>query len=148
MSEFYISITNEEMAKQIDVLLNSYNKLYKQHNIYTILNANTKYFVELLSSPAIDKKVIGCVGLWEEYSTLSKIKHVCVDQRYRRFGVARKLIKLAIENSPTDLVYMTIREDNNPSLYLAKSLGFVFVTKEYCRDHFIITVARRKECGH
>jgi ribosomal protein S18 acetylase RimI-like enzyme len=144
MSEFYISITNEEMATQIAALLNSHNRLYKRHNTNTILNSNTKYFVELLSSPAIDKKVVGCAGLRQDYPTLSNIKHVCVDPIYRRFGVARKLMKTAIENSPTDLVYMTIREDNKPSLYLAESLGFVFVTKEFKADHFVITVARRK----
>ena len=144
MSEFYISITNKEMATQIASLLNSYNHLYKQHDTYTILNSNTRYFVELLSSPAIDKRVVGCVGLRQDYPTLTNIKHVCVEPMYRRFGVARKLIKMAVENSPTDLVYMTIREDNKPSLYLSKSLGFVFVKKEFNKDHFVITVARRR----
>ena len=144
MSEFYISVSNQFMASEIAMLLNSHNKLYKKHDMYTILNGNVKYFVELLSSPAIDKRIVGCVGLQHEYTNLSKIKHVCVDQKYRRFGVARKLILMAMENSPTDSVYMTIREDNLPSLYLAKSLGFHFVRKEYNQDHYVITVARRK----
>ena len=144
MSEFYIPISNEEMAEQIAKLLNSYNHLYKTHDKHTILNSDVKYFVELVSSPAIDKRVVGCVGLRQDYPTLTNIKHVCVDPTYRRFGVARKLIETAIANSPTDQVYMTIREDNKPSLYLAKSLGFVYVTKEFKNDHFVITVARRK----
>lgn len=145
MAEFYVPITNTFFATQIAELLNKHNNLTVVHDVNSILSTNTRYFVELVSAPAIEKRVVGCVGLAPGYHpTLSKIKHVCIDPTYRRFGVARKLVETAISNCNTEYVYMTIREDNIPSQKMAESLGFVFVQKDWKKDHFVITVGRRK----
>ena len=79
-----------------------------------------------------------------EAFNLSKIKHVCVDPTYRRFGVAKRLIETALSNCPSEYVCMTIRDDNKGSLKMAERLGFVFVQKNWMKDHFVITVGRRK----
>ena len=144
MAEFYVPITNEFFASQIAELLNKHNKLTVVHNTNTILASNTRYFVELVSAPAIEKRVVGCVGLEPYEPQLSRIKHVSTDPTYRRFGVARRLIDTALANCPTEYVFMTIREDNVGSFKLAESLGFVFVRKDWKKDHFVITVGRRK----
>ena len=145
MAEFYVPITNNFFATQIAELLNKHNKLTVVHSAGSIMGSNTKYFVELLSSPAIEKRVVGCVGLQYEPTGLSKIRHVCIEPEYRRFGVAKSLVELAIQNASTDYVYMTIREDNIPSLKLAKSLGFIEAQRIWKKDHYVICVSRRKK---
>lgn len=140
MANFYMSLTNINIATQIATLLNTYNLLYKQHSTYTIRNNIANYFVELNQD-----KVIGCAASVSEYGgALGKIFHICVDYRYRKKGIANKLVKLAIQNCNTDYVYMTIREDNIASSNMAKKLSFIFVNKTWSRDHYVITVGRRK----
>lgn len=139
MAEFYVSISRDEMAKQIAALVNSYNKLYKKHTAFSILRDKASYFVE-----TIGDKVIGCTGLSRRYPNLSEIKHVCISPAHRRKGVAKKLINLAIANCSTEYVYMTINENNLPSLMMAKSLGFVVIRQDWRSDHYVITVGRRK----
>lgn len=145
MAEFYVPITNHFFASQIAELLNKYNNLNVVHNAQTIQSSKTKYFVELVSSPAIEKKIIGCVGLVPEPNGLARIKHVCIDPTYRRYGIAKGLVELAISQANSDYVYMTIREDNIPSLKMAKSLGFVPAQRLWKKDHYIICVGRRKQ---
>lgn len=140
MANFYVSLSNNSIAKQIATLLNTHNLLYKQHNEYTIQHNAANYFVELNQD-----EVIGCVASIPEYGgVLGKIFHICVNPKYRRRGIAQKLIRLAMQNCNTDYVYMTIRDDNVASLYMAKKLGFVFVNKYWSKNHYVITVGRRK----
>jgi hypothetical protein len=51
-----------------------------------------------------------------------------------------------IQMSPSlENVYMTVREDNFASLGLAASIGFVYVTKNWFRDHWTLTLGRRRD---
>lgn len=138
MTEFFVSLSKEKMAHDIASMLNSFNKLYKVHTVQTILSDNTDYFVEVDGG-----KVVACVGLKKREPQLSELRHLCVVPSKRRLGLAGNLILLAMSNCSTDYVYMTIREDNIPSLKLAKSLGFVFVDKKWRLDHNVITVGRK-----
>lgn len=140
MAEFYVSLSQREMAIQIATLVNVHNKLYKRHTERTIFKDKADYFVEIV----IDQ-VVGCVGLSQRDTNLSEIKHVCVHPHFRQRGIGKKLVNLAIANCKTDYVYMTIREDNIPSLKMAQSLGFVPVKKHWNVDHFVVTVGRRKD---
>ena len=85
------------------------------------------------------------MGLIKEYPTLSKIYHICTHPEHRRLGLARKLVNLALDNCETEYAYMTIREDNIPSLNMASSMGFKFVNKAWSKshDHIVIAVGRR-----
>ena len=139
MAEFYVALSAVEMARQAADLLNKNNQLYTTHNAGTLQTSDAKYFTEIYGS-----KVVGCAALLKETSGLSKIFHICVDNAYRRKGIAKKLVCLAIDNCETDLIYMTIREDNIPSLTLAASLGFVFAEQKWSRDHWVYTVGRAK----
>ena len=89
--------------------------------------------------------MIGCASQIQEYDTLTKIQHICVLSAYRNKGIARKLTELAIANSDTEYVYMTVREDNIASLHLANSAGFVYVRKHWFRDHWTLTLGRRRD---
>ncbi len=138
MAEFYVSVSQNEMAQQIAALLNTHNKLYKFHTVRTILKDKADYFVEV-----VHNKVVGCVGLSRRDTNLSEIKHVCVCTDFRQRGIARKLINLAAAHCAADYIYMTIRNDNIPSLKMAQSLGFVPVKNHWSIDHHVITVGRR-----
>lgn len=146
MSEFYVSISRKGMAQQIAALINQHNKLYKNHTSYSVMNNNVDYFVEI-----VHNVVVGCANLSKKFHNSSEIKHICVEPKFRRNGIAKKLVLLAIANCSTEYVYMRIRDDNLPSLMLAKTLGFVPVGQYWSADHFVITVGRKRNyeytCG-
>lgn len=138
---FYITLSEDSIAEQIALLLNQHNKLKKVHNVYSILNGTSDYFIET----HLDR-VIGCAALDDAlYAEHSRIKHVCVAPEYRRMGIAKKVINTAINNCSTKYVYATIRQENLPSLNLWASLGFVYI-KEMCNG-FIVTVGRKTRNG-
>lgn len=138
MAEFYVSLSNNEMAAQIAGLINTYNQLSKAHTIYSVLNSMAKYFVEV-----INDRVIGCTALIKEEENLSRNFHTCVSPEFRRRGVARKLKLLAIQNCDTNYIFSTVRENNTPSINMNLSLGYVFVNKIWARDHYVLTLGRR-----
>jgi ribosomal protein S18 acetylase RimI-like enzyme len=138
MAEFFASLSKREMARDVSRMLNEFNRLYVRHDADSIMSSATDYFVEINNG-----RVIGCAGLLKKEKTLSEIKHLCVSPAYKRHGIGRKLALLAIANCDTDYVCMNVREDNVPSLKLAQSLGFVYVTKRWNKDHHVITVGRK-----
>lgn len=138
MANFYISLSNAEIATQIAGLLNQHNKLRKTHNTTTIMYSNANYLVE-----ADRNKIVGCVAV-EKKDNITLIKHVSVHPNYRRMGISSKLINLAINSCNTVYIYMTIRDDNLVSLLMAVKLGFILLKSERAGDHNIITVGREK----
>jgi len=139
MADFYISLSDNEIASQIAALLNANNQLLIKHNAASIKGGSAVYFIEIGGAA----QVIGCAGLAIEQPILSKIFHVCTHPDYRRRGIAKKLVGLALSNCRTDNVYMTIREDNLPSLTMASSLGFQILQRIWSIDHWVIVVGRR-----
>ena len=137
MTEFYVSVSHDEMAQQIADLVNTHNQLYKQHTAYSITNSIAKYFVEV-----VQDKVIGCTALVKEEEKLSRNFHTCVHPSFRRQGIARKLKLLAIQNCDTNYIFSTVREDNQPSINMNLSLGYIFVNKIWSRDHYVLTLGR------
>ncbi len=151
MADFYISLSNSEIASQIAVLLNTYNQLYVKHDMTTIKGSTSNYFIEVGRTAQELSQVVGCVGLKKEFPTLSKIHHISVHPDFRRLGVAKKLINIAVQNCETSHVYMTIRGDNSPSLRMASSLGFNLIDRKWSRDYnHIVIIAGRKTilCQH
>ena len=140
MAEFYVSLSTTEIATQVALLINKYNLWNTKYTTNTIYSSPAYYFVELINS-----QVIGCVSILKICSTLSKIQHICVIPEFRCKGIATKLTDLAIGTCNTDYLYMTIREDNIPSLNLAKTLGFTYIKKHWFKDHYTITVGRRRK---
>ena len=140
MAEFYVSLSHNEMAKQIADLVNTHNQLYKKHTTYSVLNSVARYFVEV-----VNDKVIGCTALVKEEENLSRNFHTCVSPAFRRKGIARKLKLLAIQNCNTSYIFSTVREDNTPSINMNLSLGYVFVNKIWSKDHYVLTLGRSGE---
>ena len=142
MANFFVSLTNEEIAKQIANLINKHNCLYVKHNGFTIASRTTDYFVEIFGN-----EVVGCASITKENNNWSVIKYVCVKPEFRRKGIANKLVSLSIQNCKTKYVYMTIREDNTASLRMANKLEFATMKQEWSRNHYLIIVGRKVEHG-
>ena len=138
MAEFYVTLSQREIAKQIANLLNRYNRLYTYHTEYSIMSSAANYFVEIA-----EDKVVGCAALLKEYPELSKSYHTSVLPEYRRKGLGAKLLLTSINNCDTPYVYGTIREDNTASLGLVGKLGWKFIRKDWNIDHYIITMANK-----
>jgi len=138
MAEFYVTLSQQEIARQIANLLNKYNKLYIYHTDHSIINSAADYFVEIVGD-----KVVGCTALLKEYPTLSKSYHASVLPEYRRKGLGTKLLLTAMNNCSTPYIYGTIREDNVASLRLVDKLGWKSIRRDWERDHYVITVANK-----
>jgi ribosomal protein S18 acetylase RimI-like enzyme len=138
MSQFYVSLSEDEMARDIAALLNAHNKLTVTHSADTIKRGYVTYFTEVSL-----RRVVGCVGLAHE-ATGSRIKHLCVHPAFRGHGIAKRLVQMAIDNSQHTMIFMTIRDDNAECLALAKSMGFVEWKKTWRVDHYVVLVGRNK----
>jgi ribosomal protein S18 acetylase RimI-like enzyme len=139
MAEFYVSVSERSMAEQISNMLNQHNKWATKFSAQSLIMTPARYFVELENTI-----VVGCASHLRQYDTLTKIQHICVLPQHQRRGIAKRLTNIAIDNSETEFVYMTIREDNIASLSLAQSLEFRYITKHWFRDHWTLTFGRRK----
>ena len=137
MATFYTSLSKEEMAIQIATLLNQANRLLKVHSKATILNSHSIYFVEIC-----EKNVVGCVALTKVSATYSMVHHASVRPEYRKKGVGKKLLSLAVNQCETPMVYGRIRDDNVPSLKMSFSVGFKFIQKEPKQNYNLILVGR------
>jgi ribosomal protein S18 acetylase RimI-like enzyme len=137
MAEFFVTLSAEEMASQIADMLNKHNRLTVTHSGPSLIYAPGKYFAEVEGD-----RVVGCIAIVPE-KDITRLCHVCVLPEKRRSGIARKLMNIAIKNSPTPYIYGTIREENMASLNMVYSLGFVFVKKDWHQDHNVIMVGRR-----
>ncbi len=140
MSKFYVSLSRGEMASQIASLINKYNKLYKKHNRYTVLNNGMNYFVEVVHCT-----VVGCSGTIKRSNQITEIKHVCTNPAYRQRGIAKKLVNISIANCDTEFVYISVREDNVASLSMVTSLGFSVLEKRWSVDHYVIILGRMRD---
>jgi len=137
MAEFYMSLPAESIAQQVADLLNDHNKLTKKHSVFSILGSPAKYFLEIAGD-----KVVGCSATVKEGTQLTRQFHLCVHPKFRRQGIAKKLKQMSLNSVETPFVYVTIRDDNKPSLNLNYSFGFVFVNKIWAANHYVITLGR------
>jgi len=140
MVEFYVSLSNHDIAQQVTTMVNTYNRWYTKLSTQALLISSASYFTEIECN-----RVVGCASFVHEYNNYTKIQHICVLPSHRQRGIAHRLSELAIANSKTEYVYMTIREDNISSIKLAKSLKFVYIKKHWFRDHWTLTFGRRRE---
>lgn len=144
VNKFNMTLSDLDIASQIASLLNDNNRLTKTHSSYTILNDPASYFIELIGS-----QIVGCVGLYKT-TPMDKIIHLSVHKQYRRLGIAKKLLKVALTNSIHDVLYMSIREDNTSCLNLAHSFGFkqVAYIPKYTYNIFSLCLFRRNNAYH
>jgi len=135
MANFYMTLSTEEISRQIAELLNNNNKLTRYHSIHTLKLDKGAYFVDIVGG-----QVIGCSAIHQENDQLTRQFHLCVHPNFRRLGIGRKLKLAALAHIVTPYVYITIREDNIASINLNMSLGFVLVKKDWAGDHNVLTL--------
>lgn len=135
--KLHLTLSKQEIASQIAILINTYNGWKISYNFQSILNSNINYFVELNQN-----LVIGCIGLQYENNLNSKIVHLCVHNLYRRKGIGKKLITTVINNCKTNEINTQIRNTNFNSLYLFYRLGFTNKSRFYIGQNLIICVSK------
>lgn len=146
MIKFRHIIEELHVARLIATLLNKYNMLKKFHTEYSILENKTEYITNITF---VQNAFIlnGCVGIELLDIETSLLKHLCVDENFRRQKIAEKLLKKALTKVKTKYIIMNIRHTNIPSLTLASKLGFV-VDSYYKRDNYFILTVKRETYIH
>jgi RimJ/RimL family protein N-acetyltransferase len=48
-----------------------------------------------------------------------------------------------MDNCETQYIYGTIRGDNAPSIKLVDKLGWKFIRRDWNKDHWVITMAKK-----
>ena len=142
MDKFNILLDNNEVAKQIATLLNSYNRLTKLHTSQSILNSNIKYFIKegIINSEMV---VVGCVGAMLITTNAIYIKHLSIHNAFRKQGIATSLLKKVQISFPNiKYFYMDIRSDNYASLYLAEKEKFLITKIKPQIGYNIVTVGK------
>ena len=146
MIKFRHIIDDLSVARQIATMLNQYNMLKTFHTEYSILDSKTEYIINI-SSTQNNFVLNGCIGIEFLDSEKSLIKHLCVDEGFRRQKIAENLLKKALTCAKTKCIIMNIRHTNMASLSLASKFGFV-VDSFYKRDNYFILTVKRETYIH
>lgn len=131
------SLQDEEIARQLALLINQHNKLNNTKGWRDILNSKTTYVIETHG-----KQVIGACGIHRQSYSLSEVKHLVVRPQWRGKGLGRFLVKKAIGRGETPILYATVREDNLPSLKVFTSTGFTDAGTYSNPDHKVRLLIR------
>ena len=137
MSNFYMTLSADEISRQVAGLLNTHNKLFTTHSAYSIMHGLANYFVETYGD-----KIVGCSAIIQETETVTRQFHLCVDPAFRRQGIARRVKRASLKHVKTPFVYVTIREDNAASIALNVSEGFKLVKKDWSRGYYVLVFAK------
>lgn len=117
---FVLSISNKEIAKQIAILLNKYNKLTIKYNTEEILLSPDTYVIETEAGT-----VTGVAAINKKAYAVSELHHVVVHPAFRKRGIAKHLVITALNKSSTPIVYATIRSENKASINVFTYCGFI-----------------------
>ena len=134
---FAFGIPESEIAKQVAELINGHNQLAQLRMPQDILLATTTYILEIQG-----KRVLGVCGVDRQSYTFTEIKHLVVRPQFRRKGIARFLVSRAASQAATQLIFASIRGDNQSSLTLFKSLGFEPSANYPTKDHEVIILTK------
>jgi len=142
MPKFVLTISNNEIAKQIADLLNSGKQLWFHQMPQGILGNPIEYLVEL-----DQQKVIAVVGLELKAPQVTEIKHLVVHPDYRKRGLGKKMLEFAIMHAKTNYVFGTVGVDNVENIRNNFRVGMVPIGKYRNNRRMIIVFARRRSNG-
>lgn len=134
---FLSSLSSYEIGRQIAGLLNDFNHLGSKRSAHDVCRSRTDYIVETNGL-----YVAGAIGVDRQSYTFTELKHLVVHPRYRKQGIAKYLIEQAVNTVDTKMLFVTVREDNHPSLNLFTSLGFVRGGGYEAEEHKVILLVR------
>jgi len=136
-NKFYHGISQVNISKQVAGLLNDYNNLSTKRSGEDLAHSRVSYVVETHG-----KWVIGAIGIDRQSYTFTEIKHLVIHPQWRGKGIAKFLIKRALNISDTRMAYATVRDDNYISLEIFEKLGFSRAESYVSEDHKVIILAR------
>jgi len=139
MSKFKLTVTVDTIAAQIANLLNMGGQLLYHFNETSVLKNKVQYLIELDGN-----KITGVIGLELKTPRVTEIKHLCVHPDYRRRGLGKKLLELAIKATKTEFLYGTVRDDNHVNIRNNFRVGMKPIGKFRGRGCNVIIFARRK----
>lgn len=142
MSKFSLTISNNEVAKQIADLLNSGKQLWFHQMPQAILGNPIEYLIEL-----DQQKVIAVVGLERKAPQVTEIKHLVVHPNYRKRGLGKKMLELGIRNAKTEYVFGTVGIDNVENIRNNFRVGMIPIGKYNSNRRTIIVFAQRRHNG-
>jgi ribosomal protein S18 acetylase RimI-like enzyme len=116
-------ITKISAARDIAGLLNQGKNLAHHIGYEKILSDINEGQVKYLYKSVRDH-IIAVVGIKNLEFSIAEIKHIAVSNNYRRRGLAKELVKLALDKINKPVILCTIRESNTPSINLMTSFGF------------------------
>lgn len=134
---FYFGLTHGQIAHKVAGLINSHNNLSAMRTVGDIQHGRTDYIVETHGV-----WVLGAVGLDRQSYTFTEIKHLVVHPEWRGKGIAKHLLKRALNIVGTKMAYATVREGNTPSLKLFESFGFRRAGEYATEDHRVVLLIR------
>lgn len=117
---FQRAMSEAAIAEQIASLLNSHNRLGTYFTKQSILATKGDYIVETMGP-----LVAGCIRVERQSYNLTELKHLVVNPKCRKSGIAKYLIFSGINRATTPLVYAMIRRDNTSSQRAFIACGFV-----------------------
>ncbi|MCI0528016.1 MAG: GNAT family N-acetyltransferase, partial [Nitrospira sp.] len=88
------------------------------------------------------KLVLGVIGIEKLSYTFTELKHLCVRPKWRGKKIGKFLVQRAMELGDSPILCTSIREDNEASLHLLKSLGFSESERYRSPDHSVVILTR------
>lgn len=134
---FYFSLNHDKIAYQVATLINCYNQLAAKKSASEILCGHTNYITETHG-----KLILGAVGMDRQSYTFTEIKHLVVHPEWRGKGIAKHLLRRALDITNTKMIYATVREGNEASLRLFESFGFNRAGDYTTEDHAVVLLVR------
>ena len=134
---FYFSLNHDKIAYQVAGLINSYNRLAAKKSASEILCGHTNYITETHG-----KLILGAVGMDRQSYTFTEIKHLVVRPEWRGKGIAKHLLRRAVDITNTKMIYATVRENNEASLKLFESFGFSRAGDYETENHAVVLLVR------
>lgn len=134
---FYFSLDHQKIAYQVAALINCYNQLSAKKSVSDVLCGRTNYITETHG-----KLILGAVGMDRQSYTFTEIKHLVVHPEWRGKGIAKHLLRRALDITNTKMIYATVREDNEASLKLFESFGFNRAGNYETEDHAVVLLVR------
>ena len=120
-----------------DCDLSELARIHNSASVKKYISISDNYFDYVTNSKGVtyykiitDNKLIG--GIHCEVDKEIMYLSICVDEPYRRLGIAETALRQLFANLTDDItnVEVSIDKTNNPSLHLFQKLGFVPISEE------------------
>ena len=112
-----LTIEDKEKFNELGLLINSnFNKLF---DLDAIINSDYDYLYGYY-----EDKLLGFIHLNKLYENMD-IVNIVVDPKYRRQGIAKKLVDYALKLiKDSEFININVMADNKNAINLYKSFGF------------------------